>query len=135
MLLTIRKKEKRKRESPPKCFTIYVYSFFLQVGRCIVLQKKKGIEGENRKTREISIDGSMGPIEANLEYPAPPVFAAPIAFEHVRLLTESVGPPCQRACTGSSIISAESVSSFLKQKRANDDENEVPSMDEGRKGS
>lgn len=72
---------------------------------------------------------------ANLEYPAPPVFAAPIAFEHVRLLTESVGPPCQRACTGSSIISAESVSSFLKQKRANDDENEVPSMDEGRKGS
>lgn len=72
---------------------------------------------------------------ANLEYPAPPVFAAPIAFEHVRLLTESVGPPCQRACTDSSIISAESVSSFLKQKRANDDENEVPSMDEGRKGS
>ena len=33
----------------------------------------------------------------------------------VRLLTENAGPPCQRACTGSSIGSPESASSFLKQ--------------------
>lgn len=96
---------------------------FCKVGRCIVLQKKK----KRRRTEKLERFRSMdrwSPIEANLEHPAPLVFAAPIAFEHVRLLTESVGPPCQRACTGSSIISAESVSSFLKQ---NDDENEVPS--------
>lgn len=50
---------------------------------------------------------------ANLERSGP--IAASIASKYVRLLTENVGPPCQRACTGSSIGSPESVSSFLKQ--------------------
>lgn len=60
---------------------------------------------------------------ANLERSGP--IAASIASKYVRLLTENVGPPCQRACTGSSIVSPESVSSFLKQIYVRKDVNEA----------
>lgn len=60
---------------------------------------------------------------ANLERSGP--IAASIASKYVRLLTENVGPPCQRACTGSSIGSPESVSSFLKQIYVRKDVNEA----------
>lgn len=122
-------KKDREKESISSSTTYVCYSFFLQVGRSYRPPEKK--KRRRRRAEKLERFPSMDRWLISSILLPPVLFAAPIvAFEHVRLLTESVGPPCQRACTGSSIISAESVSSFLKQKRGYDDENEVPSMDE-----
>lgn len=104
-------KKDREKESISSSTTYVCYSFFLQVGRSYRPPEKK--KRRRRRAEKLERFPSMDRWLISSILLPPVLFAAPIvAFEHVRLLTESVGPPCQRACTGSSIISAESVSSF-----------------------